>query len=69
MAASLLDTRRQPLEFHRDGIDSIRNLGEHNMSRFFSSKKQNFTKVATSAASGGFILMFDLYVVHIKIFV
>ena len=33
------------------------------------STKRNFTRDATFAASGGFIVMLDLYVVNIKTFV
>ena len=37
------------------------------MLKFFNI--ENFTKVATLGASGLFVLIFDLWVMHIKIFV
>ena len=59
MAALLKDTRRQPLVFHRGSMISTKKSWGAQHAKVFSPKK-NLTKVATLAASDGFILMFDL---------
>ena len=66
MAALLKDTQRQPLVFHGGCIISSKKSFGAQHAKVFSTEK-NLTKVAMLAASGGFILMFDLYAIQIEI--
>ena len=50
MAASLKDTRRQPLVFHKGGINLIKKSWGAQHAKDFSTLR-NFTEVATLAAS------------------
>ena len=53
MAASLKGTRRQPLVFHRGGINAFKKSWGVQDALVFSTLK-NFTKVAALAAYGAF---------------
>ena len=53
MSASLKGTRKQPLVFHRGGINAFQKYwGKQHA--FFLSTLKNFTEVAALAAYGGF---------------
>ena len=53
MAVSLKGTRRQPLVFHKGGINTLKQSWGAQHAKAFSTLK-NFTKVAAVAADGGF---------------